>query len=420
MLLRVYPTERLEGVLYAPGSKSYTHREIIASMLAYGKSNIENYLDCDDTRATMDACQVLGAQIEKEGKLVVYRTGELKAGQINCMESGTTLRLITPVSALAKGVTTITAEGKLKSERPVEDELEAMRQLGIECYSTNDHLPLTVVGVAREGGKCKIPGDVTSQFVSGLLFYLPFAKNYSEIEVTTELKSKPYVKMSLEVLRKRGLQIYASEDLRNFSIPPNQVCVPYDAVIPGDYSSAANPLVAAAITKSGITVIGLYKDGQGDEKILDVLQTAGAKIEIGDDFVRTLGGELYGFEFDATDNPDLVPILTVLALKSNGKSFIHGVKRLVYKESDRLAAIMEFEKMGGNVKLIDDDTLMVEESDIRGADMDAMSDHRNAMAYAVAGFVAKGVTTIHNADTGKSYPNFVGDMYAIGAAIVAR
>lgn len=417
MRLEVYRTLRLRGSVSAPGSKSYTHREIIAAMLSGGKSTIRNYLDCDDTRATIDACRALGATIEEGDPLVVYGAENLKAGRINCRESGTTLRLITPLAALAEGVTEIDGEGRLKGERPIEAELEAMRQLGIECYSTNGHLPLRIVGPVRKGGRCNISGDQTSQFVSGLLFYLPLAETLSEIRVTTELKSKPYVETTLEVLRNRGIDVSASEYLRSFRIPPNQKLFPRNSIIPGDYSSTANVLVASAVTASPITVKNLYQDTQGDRKILEILERSGAGIRVGKDFVETLGGELYGFEFDAADNPDLVPALAVLALRSNGNSVIRGVKRLAYKESDRLAAIMDLRRMGGKLELIDNDTLRIRKSELRDAEMDPRGDHRNVMVYAVAGLVAGGKTLITNADTNKSYPKFVEDMKKLGAKI---
>ncbi len=422
MRLEVYRTPRLEGSVPAPGSKSYTHREIIAAMLSDGKSTIRNYLDCDDTRATINACRVLGAKITARGKLLtVYGTRNLQSGKINCWESGTTLRLITPITALADGVTEIDAEGQLKTERPIEDELEAMRQLGVPCYSENGHPPIHVAGPSRKGGTCKIRGDITSQFISGLMLYLPLADSDSVIETTTELKSKDYAEMTREVLRNRGVDVTMLENNERhtfYGVLRRQEYLPRNRIIPGDYSAAANLLVAATITKSPVIVKNLYWDGQGDRRILDVLWKAGAQVRAGENFVATFGGgDLHGFEFDATDNPDIIPIMAVLALRSGGVSTIRGVKRLVYKESDRLAAIMDLRKMGGKLELTDDDTLKVSESELYGAEMDSRGDHRNVMAYAVAGLAADGRTLINNADTSKSYPKFVEDMKRLGANI---
>ncbi len=419
MRLEVYRTERLYGVVSAPGSKSDTHREIFASLLADGKSTLTNYLDCDDTRTTINACEVLGAKITKRGDtLTVYGTKNLRAGKINCVESGTTLRLLTPIAALADGVTEIYADGRLKAERPIEDELDAMRQLGVSCYSENGHPPIHISGPSRNGGRCKIRGDITSQYISGLLLYLSQAENASEIELTTVLKSKDYVGMTLDTLRKRGVAVDVTTDKNghlHYLLPPHQKYLTRHAVIPGDYSAAENILVAAAITKSAIMMKNLYDDEQGDKKILDVLERAGAVVRNYGDCVDVDGGGLHGIVFDATDNPDIIPAVAVLALRSKGRSVVRGVKRLVDKESDRLAAIMALKTMGGKLELTDGDTLTIYESELHGAEMDSRGDHRNVMAYAVAGLVADGKTIINDAATSKSYPSFVKDMQRIGA-----
>ncbi|MEM4473439.1 MAG: 3-phosphoshikimate 1-carboxyvinyltransferase [Candidatus Bathyarchaeia archaeon] len=419
----IKPTEQLSGEISAPPSKSYTHRVLIAALLSNGKSRIENYLICDDTIATLNAIRAFGAEVRVEGNyLEITGIDNLKNPKepIDCRESGATLRFIIPIAALAPGKTIIKMAQSL-SRRPIKPLLESLRDLGVESrYFEGDSI-IRIYGGRIRGGETRIRGDISSQFISGLIFACPKAETSVEINIITPLESKNYVLMTEEVVRKHGIRVFISENFEKINLPAPQRYSPYDHKVQGDFSSAAYVLTAAAITSSEIRLTGLCFDtNQGDKEIVNILKQAGLKVEITREYVTISGQIERPIEVDAKDIPDLVPACAALACYANGISKIYNVKRLRYKESDRVISIStELRKMGAKI-FVDENCLIVRgPCEMHGAVIDPHNDHRIAMACSAAALRAKGETRIINAEcVRKSYPSFFKDLRLLGANII--
>jgi 3-phosphoshikimate 1-carboxyvinyltransferase len=419
----VEKTARLQSVVSAPPSKAYTHRILIASSLSEGTSKISCPLSSDDTRATLRAIEAFGAKTEiKEDWWEVQGHEELKTPlrPVDCGESGSTIRFMIPVAALAAGSSTFLF-GAPFARRPVAPLLESLKQLGVEStLQQNNSSTVKVHGGGIRGGKVTIRGDISSQFISGLLFACPKAKEDTEISVTTKLESKGYVQMTMETLAKHGIKAEATADFSHLWIPSNQNYLPVDQKVPGDFSSAAFLLAAAAITSSKVTVKNLdCQTMQGDKEIVNILKRMGTAVKVGDGFVEVDGEILSAVDVDAADIPDLVPVCSVLACYAKGASKIYNAKRLRYKESDRLDALhKELKKMGANIVMKEDSLTIKGPSTLHGATVDPHNDHRIAMALAVAALGARGKTKIQNSECiNKSYPHFFNDLRLLGANI---
>jgi len=426
--LYITKSSELAGRVKAPPSKAYTHRALIAALLSEGASEIYDPLICDDTIATLEACEIFGASVKpKLNKLVVKGSGHLKTPDdvINCRESGSTIRFITPIASLPSGITILTGGSSLR-KRPIGELLEALSKLGVKCYSTreNGYPPVIVFGGGIHGGETSIVGDVSSQYVSGLLFACPRAFEDTEIHVVTPLESKPYVKMTMEVLSTHGIQIDSSPNLQKFHIPARQMYASSNHKIPGDYSSAAFLLAASAITKSKVTLTNLSKKTtQADVAIIQILQEMGVNIKVEENSIEiNEGNRLKGINLDASAAPDLVPVCAVLACYAEGQTQISHAERLRIKESDRLLATRsELTKMGANITETNDGLLIQGPSKLRGCTIDPHNDHRIAMACAVAALGAEGVTVIRDSQCiNKSYPKFVEDLKTLGAKVYVR
>ncbi|MCK4952245.1 3-phosphoshikimate 1-carboxyvinyltransferase [Candidatus Bathyarchaeota archaeon] len=416
----------LDGTVKAPSSKAYTHRALIAASLSEGRSLIEEPLICDDTLTTVHACSMVGAQILEDKKCFIVE-GVSKPitpeDVIHCKDSGSTSRFMTPVCALADGISVITGNEGLR-RRPMKPLLTSLRQLGVQCYSVkaDGRLPIIVFGGGIKGGKTFIKGDVSSQYISGLLFGTPKANTNTEITITTQLESKSYVTMTLRVLRDHGIKVECSSDYNHFLVPCTQIYKSSNHVIEGDYSSAAFLLAAASIINSHVKVTNLQKESlQGDRAIVNILRDMRSQVNVGEDFVEIQGVKqgLRGIEIDVRDIPDLAPVCALLGCFAQGETIISGAKRLRFKESDRITSLFnELRKMGGRIKEFKDG-LIVNGGKLHGAELDSHNDHRIAMACAVAALGAEGSTIIHGIEcVNKSYPKFLLDMVLLGAKFV--
>jgi 3-phosphoshikimate 1-carboxyvinyltransferase len=419
----VKKTCKLQGQVCAPPSKSYTQRMLIAAALSNGTGKVSNPLLSEDTEATFRAISALGAKVKKaQGCWTVQGANPLKAAlaPINVGESGATLRFMVPIAALANGKSTFALSSSLE-RRPIEPLLSSLKDLGVKAYPENGAIVVEGSGVA--GGKTAIPGDVSSQFISGLLFACPMAKKDTEIIVTTPMESKDYVKMTQEVLSQHKIKIDINDDFERINIPANQTYVQTDSNVPGDFSSAAFLLSAAAITCSKVKIDNLdYTTAQGDRAILGVLKQMGVNGKVCRDSVEIegSGGLLKAVDVDAKNIPDLVPACAVLACYADGTSKICNASRLRFKESDRLAALQsELQKMGAQIEIGKSSLTVKGPSRLHGAKVDPHNDHRIAMACSVAALGAEGETTIQDAQCiRKSYPLFFTDLKSIGAEIV--
>jgi 3-phosphoshikimate 1-carboxyvinyltransferase len=421
-------TATLSGEVCAPPSKSYTQRMLIASSLSSGISRISGPLISDDTEATMRAVKAMGAKVDVEEGCWIVKGGSQKGASepIDCGESGATLRFMIPVAALA-AEPSVFLLGRALEQRPIEPLLQSLKQLCVSTSSdkTDGKTSITVEGGGIAGGKTRIRGDVSSQFVSGLMFACPLAQEDTEITVTTPLESKGYVQMTLEVLRKHDVKINYSGAFRKILIPSDQKYNKVDHIVPGDFSSAAFLLSAAAITNSNVTIANLdYSLAQGDKAIIGILKKMGAQVKVCKDKIEIKGnGDLLeAIDLNAKETPDLVPVCTVLACFAKGTTKISGAKRLRLKESDRLDSLnLELRKMGAEIIANEDGLAVKGPCKLRGSDIDPHNDHRIAMACAVAALGAEGDTTIHNAEcVKKSYPRFFNDLHSLGGNLVGR
>lgn len=408
----------IAGKVTAPSSKSMTHRALTCSALASGKSLIRSPLTSDDTEATSRVLRELGIMISVGSGSLEVHGGTLKApkSELFCGESGTTLRFMTALCSLVEGSCTLTG-GPSLSKRPVEPLLEALRQIGADCESEGGYPPVKVKGIGRIGDDdVRIRGDVSSQFVSALLLVAP-RRNGMRINLTTPLESKPYVKMTMDTQRAFGVTVQASDNMRSYLIK-KQAYRPVEMTVEGDWSSSANILAAGALAGK-VAVENLNpKSSQADTAIIDILKTLGARMQKTGRRIIVEKSDLRAIEVDLSDSPDIFPVTASLCATASGVSFLRGLRRLRFKESDRVAVMMEgLQKMGVGLRL-EEDVLMIEGGRPEGGTIDSHNDHRIAMAFSVLGLVSEGETTILDAGcVSKSYPQFWENMETIGADI---
>lgn len=410
----------IKGSLSSPPSKSITHRALFCSALAQGESKIASPLISDDTNATCRVLRNIGIGVWKTPGCLRVEGGRFRrpVSDLFCGESGTTLRFSTAICALVKGDCRLTG-GPSLSRRPLGPLIEGLRQVGVECDSSNGFPPANVMGRGEiVGGNVEIRGDVSSQFVSALLLVGPLSKNGVALTVTTKLESKPYVALTLDVQKEFGVEVEHDVEMKYFKIK-KQKYRPTEKTVEGDWSSASYMLSAGALA-GDVTIKNLsLESSQADKAIEDILKNMGARVSY------SLGGginvrksELAGIEWSLSDTPDLFPIVAALCSKAEGESTLHGLKRLRYKESDRLLAMIEgLKKMG--VKITKrEDSVSIQGGSVEGATVNPYMDHRIAMAFGVLGMAAKGETIVTDAEcVSKSYPNFWGEIENMGADI---
>lgn len=415
MMKSVMPSG-VDGAVDAPPSKSMMQRALIAAALAEGGSEIANPTFCDDAHATMGAVGVLGAEVGREGSAVIVSGGgKPRGGTIDCGESGTCMRMITPVAALYDVEFTLTGRGSLM-ERPMGMMDEPLRMLGAGCRMRNGKPPITVKGPLH-GGKVEVDGSESSQFVSGLLMALPLCMECSEVRAGN-LKSAQYVSMTLDVLERFGVRVGRGSGAGRFVINGGQRYKARKIAIEGDWSGAAFMLVAGAVAGRA-TVRNLAKGLQPDQEIVDALEASGVKVKLGRGGARVEGGgRLKAFTFDASGCPDLFPPLAALACSCEGKSAIRGAGRLRHKESDRAAALVsELGKMGADI-LVSGDVMEITGKRLKGGRVESHGDHRIAMACAVAALASENGAQISGEECiSKSYPGFFDDLGKLGAIV---
>ena len=400
---------RIEGALEAPSSKSMMIRAVAAALLSRGKSTILRPSYCDDALAALACAKKLGANV-KIGKDRVEIVGgnPVSPKKLDCGESGLCMRMFPPIAALCIGKTVLSAKGTLAS-RKVGMMEKPLSQLGATCTSKGGLPPVTVHG-PMQGGWVELDGSESSQFLTGLLMSLPLCPSDSVL-IVQNLKSKPYIQMTLELLRSFGVKVHHDAALSRFKIPGRQRYRARKYLVEGDWSGAAFLLVAGAIAGS-VSVKGLRSDSsQADRAMLGALKRAGAKVKVSKGTVSVSKGKLSAFDFDATDCPDLFPPIAVLACSCAGTSRIKGATRLLGKESNRASALVqELGKMGADVS-VKGDVMKITGTRLLGGGVDSHGDHRIAMACAVAALASeKGARILDEKCVSKSYPGFFRDM----------
>jgi 3-phosphoshikimate 1-carboxyvinyltransferase len=396
-----------------------THRALIGAALAEGTSRVLHPLRSDDTEATRRVLTQLGARITRRDDGWKVEGGGISTprNQLFCGESGTTLRLVTPITALAEGDVKLTG-GPSLSGRPMEPLLEGLRQLGVRCESTDGYPPITVRGLGRiKGGEARIRGDISSQFVSGILLIAPLTEEGTSLRLTTPLESKPYVEMTLDALDHYGVKTSASQDLRSYHID-SQSYHPADYEVEGDWSSASFMMAAGALS-GDLMVQNLRGDSrQADRAIINILSRMGAEIITKKGYVKVRKSYLQPITTNLKNSPDLFPTVAALCACAQGRSILMGVRRLRFKESDRIAAMTDgLGRMGIKVEE-EGDRVIIEGGNPEGAVVDPYNDHRIAMALGVLALTAEGETRIRDAEcVSKSYPTFWKRLEGLGARI---
>lgn len=408
--VRVYPSQ-LSGRLTAPPSKSAAHRALICAALAQADSVVSPISDSTDMEATLGVLHAMGQSFEQNGQTVRFIGSQWAAHPVtlNCRESGSTLRFILPIAA-ALGLTAVfEGEGRLP-ERPIGVLTDQLCQHGITI--NGDHMPFTIHGKLT-GGKFFLPGDVSSQFVSGLLFALPLLDEDSEIHLTSPLQSASYVDMTLCALTDAGIVI--EQTAFGYLIPGHQTYRPGQKQVEGDYSNAAFWMCAGALG-GNIALDGLEESSvQGDRAIVQILQQFGAQTEVQNGAFLIKPSPLHGIRIDAAPIPDLIPILAVTAAFAQGDTEIYNAARLRIKESDRLSAVCALIRNLGGVAEEFPDRLIIHSGSLRGGEVDGMNDHRIVMSAAIAALFCKQPVIIRGAQAvNKSYPNFFEDLRKLG------
>ncbi len=402
----------LGGEVAIIGSKSDIHRLMICSALSDAPTTIKGASLCDDINATAACIKGLGADVVFSGKdCTVYPGSSVSESYIfNCGESGSTLRFILPVAATRCTSASFIGSGRLP-ERPLIELVNAMRMGGVAFSS--DKLPIDISGTLT-AGKYTLPGNVSSQYITGLLIALSVTPGESEIMLSSKLESASYVNMTLSTLRVFGAKVYPIEG--GYKIyGTDRLTSPGSINADGDWSNAAFFLSSAAIS-GRISVSGLYNSScQGDRKILSILENFGAKINCERDIVTVSSDKLIGCVTDITDTPDLLPTLAVVAAYAKGQSRFTGAARLKLKESDRLETVANMiNSLGGDAIALSDE-LIVNGKSLEGGTVDGANDHRIVMAAAIAAAHSRSTVKIVGAQAiNKSYPSFFEDYSELG------
>jgi 3-phosphoshikimate 1-carboxyvinyltransferase len=378
---------------------------LAAALLAKGETILRNLDFCDDTLSAIRVIETLGAKVERIDERTVKVQGGLspQSNSLNVGESGLATRMFTPIASLCNTPITIEGKGTLL-HRPMHMMIEPLRKLGVDVRDGGGKLPVEVCGPIR-GGEIEVDGSVSSQFLTGLLMALPLAEEDTTIAVENAV-SKPYLDMTIDLASKFGVQI-SHNDYNEFYVEGSQSYEPADIVIEGDWSASAMLLVAGAIAGK-VTLNNISQlSKQADVAICDALVRAGALVTSEPDSITVEQRDLVGFEFDATQCPDLFPALAALAAAAEGESVIYGVHRLEHKESNRAETIAsEYAKLGIEVDL-DGDVMRIRGGEIHSAEARSHHDHRIAMSLAVSALRSDGEILIHDAEcVAKSYPDF--------------
>jgi len=394
-----------------PGSKSYTHRVLIAAALSDGMCTIKNALVSEDTRFTIEALRQMGIQIDfhNDDMRAYGKGGRLGAGNapIHLGNSGTSMRLLTAVAALGQGTYTLTGTARME-KRPIKDLLDALQQIGVKARSLNDNgcPPVEITGATIRIDQVDINCQKSSQYLSALLLIAPCTHKGLEIHVTDGPVSRPYVDLTIDLMKTFGIQL-DREGYRKFKVPGEQAYRAGKYVVETDCSQAAYFWGAAAIGGAQIKVTGVNADSaQGDVRFVDLLQQMGCRVYRESDGIGVAGGPLRAIEADLDDMPDQVPTLAVVAAFARGTTVIKNVAHLKSKESDRLTAtVTELKKMGIEAACTEN-ALLVRGGKPKGSIIDTYNDHRIAMSFAIAGLNVPGVCIRNEGCVEKSFPAF--------------
>lgn len=406
--------EAFSGVIEAAPSKSFLHRALICAALADKPTAIACKAVCEDVEATADCLRAFGAEITfRDGMFTVFPITKKESAVLHCKESGSTLRFLVPVAA-SLGVKAEFFVGDGLAKRPIAPLCKALAAHGVRL--SGERFPLTVEG-RLQAGAFTLPGDMSSQFFSGLLLALPLADAPSVVCADGKLESEPYVDMTLEMLDRFGVSIRKSGG--KTEVLPSAYRSPGFIGAHGDWSGAAFWL-AAGVMGGCVSVKGLRQESlQGDKAIVEVLQSMGGAVDRQGETLIAKRSALHGIDFDASQNPDLVPVLAVTAAFADGVTHITGASRLKYKESDRLRSVCALIlSLGGDCKQETDGLTIVGKPVLQGGAVDSFGDHRIAMSAAIASCRCREPVVLSGAECiRKSYPGFWEDFEQTGGSV---
>jgi len=425
--VEIQPSGPLRASIRPPGSKSITNRALVCAALARGESTLTGALDSDDTRVMIEGLGRLGVAVEHDPQAAVIRVvgcggyPPAERAELFVGNSGTTIRFLTALVTLGQGTFRLDGTPRMR-ERPIGDLLDALNQLGAEARSEHQNgcPPVVVRAAGLPGGRASVAGDISSQFLSGLLMAAPCARGPVELAVRGELVSKPYVEMTLAVMGAFGVDV-PHEGLRRFAIPAPSGYRGCFYPIEPDASAASYFFAAAAIAGGEVTVEGLSRQSlQGDVAFCECLEQMGCRVDYRPDAITVAGGPLRGIEADMNAISDTVQSLSAVALFADGPTTITGVAHVRHKETDRLGALAtELRKLGAGVEELDDG-LRITPAELGGARIDTYDDHRMAMSLALVGLRVPGVVIRDPGCTAKTYPGFFDDLARCGVRSVAR
>jgi 3-phosphoshikimate 1-carboxyvinyltransferase len=417
---------RLNGSMRCPSSKSYSHRAIAIASLADRDSIITHVLMARDTLATLAGCCALGADIKYDAtKMRIKGSHRFNppGNVINAENSGTTIRILSAMSGLVRtGYTVLTGDESLRN-RPMQPLLDALGQLGVEAYSTKENgtPPIIVKGGGIKGGTAVVDGSISSQFISSLLIASIYADSEIVIKIRGKLVSKPYVRATLATMNHFGVSIDHSPDMLEYYIKNARYRgTRFD--VPSDFSTAALILAAGALAGEKLRVNGLnFEMPQGDSRIVDILKKMGCRIKVDEEKgeVAISGADrLEGGDFNLSDTPDLLPVVSILALKATSPVTITGVAHARVKETDRVSNIAAgLIKFGAHINEFHDGLKITAPLAIRNASLEAHNDHRLFMAFTIAAMMTEKSIVAGAQSVDVSYPNFISDMKEIGGKI---
>jgi 3-phosphoshikimate 1-carboxyvinyltransferase len=421
MIVTIHPSG-VTGKILSPRSKSSMQRACAAALLRKGITEIHKPGNSNDDLAALDVISKLGAVTETQGNMIRIQSQGVQpvSSQVHCGESGLGIRMFTPIAALSSRALEITGTGSLVT-RPMHFFDEIFPQLGIQIKSNDGKLPLLVQGPLRPAD-ITVDGSLSSQFLTGLLMAYS-AAGASGVEIRVNgLKSKPYIDLTLSVMRSFGMPVPEVINYERFIFHARKKDAERDILkysVEGDWSGAAFLIVAGAIS-GDISITGLQPDSvQADKAILQALEAAGGKFVFEEDELHVFRSPLKAFTFDATECPDLFPPLAVLASYATGRTLIKGATRLAHKESNRALTLQEeFGKLGIQITLAGDEMYIHGSTPLSGGHTRSHHDHRIAMAMAIAALGATGPVTVADAEAiNKSYPAFYSDLQLLGAKV---
>ncbi len=412
-MIEIRPVDRISATVDIPASKSYTNRALLIAALADGECRIENPLFSDDTHYMSEALIQFGIPVQREaGKafIVSGTGGKISApeGEIFVGNAGTTMRFLTTFSTLAKGVTRLNGEKRMQ-ERPIGDLLDCLQQMQVQAVSVrgNQCPPLEIHGGPVPGGKVRLAGDKSSQYLTSILLSAPYFSHDTTILIQGDLTSKTYADITLDIMGAFGVRV-ENENYQRLHVTAGQHYRAMDYRVEGDWSSASYFLGAAAVTGGEITLTGLNPDSvQGDAQFLEVLGKMGCEIEKSKEKIRLKGNPLKGITINMNSMPDVVQTLAVMALFAEGETHITGIGNLRIKETDRIQALAtELSRLGAGVDSGEDFLTIRPAKHYSGAEIETYDDHRMAMSFALAGLKIPGVKIKNPRCVEKSFPDF--------------